>query len=1247
MNCETIQNEIMAYLLGECDEQTTATISQHLEKCSGCQATMQDLEPTLGLLQDALAATTPPPAKLTTERRERVRRSLVSPGGRVILWVREQGVSVQTVAAMLTLCALIGVIATPTFIQQGEKMDERDLDISFMKNRGSASGEKHPAAPMTTLSDVVQDEIFFAEDDMPVEEAESAASRWTATGARGSGGFDLDKDMKIREGKRMLKERKLVEATEIELRAPAGKDGVDGTAFDGQQGLKGDEQRYVQYYRQAAPGSNVTPDDHRIVVDYLDEDGDGLVGLTEYNEANAPVVPEQVKTERDAIIYEVPDLNGLEDSALDLNAAVAKNNQFGKTGKMGKGSGSPANDSLEVGTVPALNDVPVLGRLQAGQDGQVEPEPVVDPESVDATFTYANTVTVPAKPEPAPPAVQPPVISSRFELEAPKQSIPKPSRVVNKVQTDDKFEQANLEPKKKADKPRTRGLLSQIGSAFSTSKNSRSVSREAESIKPMPTAKPTPVETPGEPAAPADGPVALEGEATKSWYGGAAGGAVLNANGGEVSVEELKEVHSVGGDDAGRTPGWESRSDQRKVENEGRRRRENVEERLDKLQAGDNSSNVKHDGKPDSGVVHAGWPQGMTREDVAGNFTVNARLAGKKEAEEHTADYESDDKDFTTVDTVNVAGFSRSIKFTNGVTFKDASGFADVDGDIDEDGLDEFGDFELTVIAGDEARLSVTRDAGGDTYERKAKEGAIDRKSGRDDSNSPDASKALSSIEDQKSANDLKKGRNKGPKEKRLEEEATDDLLGDIDELREKEHDQELRKAPVVRAVGVNPFVHTSDNAFSTFGIDVDTAAYTMTRNYMMRGLLPPVETVRTEEFVNFFDYDYAPPVRKTFGVSAECAPSPFGHGLHSLKIGVKGKVLGRDEQRKAVLTIAIDSSGSMNTDDRLGLVRQSLELLLGKLNPDDEVALIQYNDHARLLLPHTRAEESQKILDAIKRIRTSGSTNLEDGIALAYKVAAQGFEGGESNRVLLLSDGVANLGSGESEKILADAERYRKQGITCSVFGFGIGSYDDNMLETLADKGDGAYMFVDSLQEARRVFVEELSATLNVIAKDVKIQVEFNPKRVDVYRQLGYENRQLTKQQFRDDRVDAGEVGSGQSATALYEVKLKGDSDTPLGVVRVRYKDVGTGKVIEDEYPLTGQMVRNEFQKMSPRYRLAIGVAEFSEILRGSPHAEGSRYEDVARVLRPVALELNLDTRVQELRQLVEQAGGMPRSGL
>ena len=456
---------------------------------------------------------------------------------------------------------------------------------------------------------------------------------------------------------------------------------------------------------------------------------------------------------------------------------------------------------------------------------------------------------------------------------------------------------------------------------------------------------------------------------------------------------------------------------------------------------------------------------------------------------------------------------------------------------------------------------------------------------------------------------------------------------------------EEKPVAAVFMPITVNPWMATAEQPLSTFSLDVDTASYTLSRNYLLNGSRPPPAAVRVEEFVNFFDYAYPPPVNATFAVYAECAPSPFRPTLQLLKLGVKGCSPGREQKQLAILTFVVDTSGSMNTPDRLGLVRKSLRMLVEQLNPDDSVAIVAFDSHARLLLDHVPASQKDRIFAVLDGLQTSGYTHLEEGLRLGYDVAARHFRSGGANRVLLLSDGVANLGAAAADDILKSVETYRRQGITCSVFGFGIGTYDDSMLVNLADKGNGAYHFIDSAAEAKRVLVDELAATLHIIASDVKIQVEFNPRRVKQYRQLGYEKRHLEAQDFRNDAVDAGEIGSGQSSTALYELLLEGDTRELLGTVRVRYRDAQTGRIEEMAKAIGNDQCVTRFEKADLRFRLAAAVTEFAEILRGSPYTAGTDFEDVARVLRPIALDLSIDQRVQELLRLIQAAKDLPQA--
>ncbi|MEN8255045.1 MAG: von Willebrand factor type A domain-containing protein, partial [Verrucomicrobiota bacterium] len=458
-----------------------------------------------------------------------------------------------------------------------------------------------------------------------------------------------------------------------------------------------------------------------------------------------------------------------------------------------------------------------------------------------------------------------------------------------------------------------------------------------------------------------------------------------------------------------------------------------------------------------------------------------------------------------------------------------------------------------------------------------------------------------------------------------------------------KEEDRSAGRGQPRQPAVFNPYILAAENAFSTFSIDVDTASYGLARKQLLDGGLPEPEMVRTEEFINSFNYDYRPPVgRQTFAVHTEMAPSPFRTNMDLLKVGIKGRRIGRDDHRGAVLTLVIDTSGSMATPERLGLVKQSLGLLIDQLNPADEVAIVQFGGEARLVREHTPASEKAVLLDAINGLQPSGPTQFDKGLELGYQLAKSGFRAGDSNRIMILSDGVANLGELDPEAILEQVAEERKKGIYLSVLGFGAGTYDDDMLERLANNGDGMYAYIDTLDEARHLLVDQLAATLHVIASDVKIQIEFNPARVLRYRQLGYENRQLTKEQFRDDTVDAGEVGSGQSVTALYDVELipDGPEHEPVATVYVRYRRADNGVVEEISHRVMESARRKSFEDADERFRLAACAAEFAEKLRRSPYVDGTEMKDIAGKLQLVAMELELDEQVEELLRLISIAG-------
>ena len=439
---------------------------------------------------------------------------------------------------------------------------------------------------------------------------------------------------------------------------------------------------------------------------------------------------------------------------------------------------------------------------------------------------------------------------------------------------------------------------------------------------------------------------------------------------------------------------------------------------------------------------------------------------------------------------------------------------------------------------------------------------------------------------------------------------------------------------------GVNPFIDTEDDHLSTFAIDVDTASYTVARRFLFDGNMPHPDSVRVEEFINYFDQEYEPPADGAFAIHVEGSPSPFGGEKHwMMRVGLQGKTVAEDARQNATLVFAIDVSGSMGREDRLGLVKRSLRLLVDELRPSDEVGIVIYGDRGSVLLEPTDGGEKITIMQAIDALTPSGSTYVEEGLTLAYRMAAENVQPGRITRVMLLSDGVGNVGHTGSDSILRQIRSYVDQGVTLTTVGFGMGNYNDILMEQLANDGDGAYHYVDTLTEAQRVFVDNLVGTLQNIAKDTKIQVDFNPEVVRSYRLLGYENRAVKDEQFRDDTVDAGEVGAGHNVTALYEMKLNDDAEGMLATVRVRYEDPDSGEVSEIESSFQRSELITEFEEASPRFQLSAVVAEYAEILRESFWAqEGSLGKVVAEASRVLRL-LPEDSDVAEFAALVTQA--------
>ncbi len=461
------------------------------------------------------------------------------------------------------------------------------------------------------------------------------------------------------------------------------------------------------------------------------------------------------------------------------------------------------------------------------------------------------------------------------------------------------------------------------------------------------------------------------------------------------------------------------------------------------------------------------------------------------------------------------------------------------------------------------------------------------------------------------------------------------------------------------RHYGVNPFVDPEDDRLATFAVDVDNASYAMTRSYLERGELPPAASVRVEEFVNSFKHHYAPPEvsdvadrdgsaqRDAFAVHLEAAPSPFGEGLTLLRVGLKGREVSAENRKPANLTFVIDVSGSMAREDRLELVKRALYLLLDQMDRGDRVGIVVFGSNARTVLPPTSLRDRREIERAIASLAPEGATNTEEGLRVGYAMAGRAFARGAINRVVLCSDGVANVGNTGAGTILPEIKAEARKGIELTTVGFGMGNYNDVLMEKLADQGDGNYYYVDRLDEARRVFVENLTGTLQTIARQVKIQVEFDPGTVRRYRLLGYENRDVADRDFRNDKVDAGEVGAGHEVTALFEVKLEKEPRTAtLATVRVRYEDPGSGEVHEVERAMGLRDVERSLRDADPTFRMDAAAAEFAEILRHSYWAKDSSLDPVAALAKSAARELSGQDDVQELVELVQDAERLWPSG-
>ncbi|WP_369975867.1 vWA domain-containing protein [Xanthomonas bundabergensis] len=434
-----------------------------------------------------------------------------------------------------------------------------------------------------------------------------------------------------------------------------------------------------------------------------------------------------------------------------------------------------------------------------------------------------------------------------------------------------------------------------------------------------------------------------------------------------------------------------------------------------------------------------------------------------------------------------------------------------------------------------------------------------------------------------------------------------------------------------------NPVHSAREQPLSTFSIDVDTGSYANVRRMLRDGQRPPADAVRAEEFINYFDYAHpAPHDRDTpFRVSTELAPAPWNPQRQLLMIGIKGYDVPRQALPPANLVFLIDTSGSMESADKLPLLKQAFAMLVPQLRAQDRVSIVVYAGAAGLVLPPTPGDRHAEILAALQRLQAGGSTNGGDGIRLAYATARRSFVAGGSNRVILATDGDFNVGTVDRAALETLVADQRRSGVALSTLGFGRGNYNDAMAERLADVGDGNHAYIDSAREAHKVLVQQMQATLLTIARDVKIQVEFNPAQVAEYRLIGYENRLLAREDFANDKVDAGEIGAGHSVTALYEITPVGNAPQRLPALRYAAPaqpaqtplHAGELAQLRLRYKLPGQERSRLLQSTiaaasataqpSADLRFAAAVAAYADLLRGGTHIDGWDWAQVARAAR------------------------------
>lgn len=437
-----------------------------------------------------------------------------------------------------------------------------------------------------------------------------------------------------------------------------------------------------------------------------------------------------------------------------------------------------------------------------------------------------------------------------------------------------------------------------------------------------------------------------------------------------------------------------------------------------------------------------------------------------------------------------------------------------------------------------------------------------------------------------------------------------------------------------------NEIIKSMETPVSTFSIDVDSGAYSNVRRFLNQGQLPQRDAVRAEELINYFSYRYPYPQNKTqpFTINTEIAPTPWNKNSYLLHVGLQAYQSFNELRPANNLVFLVDVSGSMHSQDKLQLLKSGLKLLVKNLQENDRISIVTYAGSTGVVLKPTKGDETAKISMALDNLMAGGSTNGASGIQLAYQMAQLSFIKGGVNRIILATDGDFNVGVTDFEALKQIVEEKRKTGVSLTTLGFGRGNYNDHLMEQLADVGNGNYSYIDNLNEARKVLVEEMNSTLNVVANDVKIQIEFNPNQISEYRLIGYENRALKREDFKNDKVDAGDIGENHTVTALYEVTFKNSAVQQLGTnryaaanevkvssnhsdelafLRLRYKENSNSKSLLIEKPLYKNDVITNMQQASNNFKFSASVAAFAQQLRGAKHLQNFSYNDILELAK------------------------------